>query len=150
MKRLADVALTTVAGAALLGALGAGTFLRRVEVAGRSMEPGLLPGDRVLVVRRPWGKALGPRVGDVVALHDPRRPARLLVKRVSMVEGRTGMVEVTGDARDASTDSRAFGPVPMSLVVGRVVYRYGPIGRSGLIDRTESGLIERTEEYDQT
>src|SRR5438874_12557495 len=41
--------------------------LRRVEVHGDSMRPGLEPGDRLLVV------GLGrPRPGDVVAVVDPR------------------------------------------------------------------------------
>jgi hypothetical protein len=38
---------------------------------------------------------------------------------------------VAGDAREHSTDSRAFGPVPRSSIVGRAVYRYAPVGRSG-------------------
>lgn len=97
---------------------------RRVEVVGHSMEPTLAPGDRLLVVR------LGaPRPGDVVAVADPRRPDRLLVKRVAAVLG--GDVVVRGDRPDHSTDSRSFGPVPRSSVVGRVVRRYAPAHRAG-------------------
>ena len=32
-----------------------------------------------------------------------------------------------------STDSRQFGPIPGSAVVGRPVFRYAPIGRFGLV-----------------
>ncbi len=97
---------------------------RRVEVVGHSMEPTLTPGDRLLVVR------LGaPRPGDVVAVTDPRRPDRLLVKRVVAVLG--GEVVVRGDRPDHSTDSRSFGPVPRSSVIGRVVRRYAPADRAG-------------------
>ena len=38
---------------------------------------------------------------------------------------------VLGDNRDDSRDSRAFGPVYRSSIVGRVWRRYGPAGRSG-------------------
>ena len=103
--------------------------LRRLEVAGESMIPTLRPGDRVLVVA-----GLGPfrppiRTGDLVALADPRAPARVMVKRVTAVAG--GRVEVRGDNAAASTDSRHFGPIDRAAVVGRVVYRYHPEARRG-------------------
>jgi hypothetical protein len=37
---------------------------------------------------------------------------------------------VAGDNPAASTDSRALGPLPRRSVLGVVVYRYGPPGRS--------------------
>lgn len=86
------------------------------------MRPTLEPGDRVLAVRD-----RRTRPHDVVVVRDPRQPARLLVKRVGEV-GEAGAV-VLGDNRSASTDSRAFGPVP--FVWGRAVYRYAPAHRSG-------------------
>jgi signal peptidase I len=86
------------------------------------MAPALLAGDRLLVVRLP------PRVGDVVALRDPRAPARLIVKRVV---GVGDAITVLGDNADASTDSRSFGPVPPDSIVGRAVYRYAPTARAG-------------------
>jgi nickel-type superoxide dismutase maturation protease len=103
--------------------------LRRVEVVGASMAPALLAGDRLVVARLPWVPLFGPRPGHVVAVRDPRRPDRVLIKRVSGVEGRRVVVE--GDAAHASTDSRSFGPVPRSAILGRAVYRYAPLGRSG-------------------
>ncbi len=105
--------------------------VHRVEVVGESMAPALLPGDRLVVVGRPWRTAPWPVPGSVVAVADPRLPARVLVKRVVAVDRRAGTIEVLGDAPDASTDSRWFGPVPRSSLVGRAVYRYGPPGRSG-------------------
>jgi len=54
-----------------------------------------------------------------------------LIKRVSTVDRRTVTVEVLGDARDASTDSREFGPVPLASIRGLAVYRYAPPGRRG-------------------
>ena len=88
------------------------------------MRPTLEPGDRLLAVR-----TRRPRVGDLVAVPDPRQPARLLVKRVAARQG--GMLDLRGDNPASSTDSRDFGPVPASAVWGRVVHRYGPAGRSG-------------------
>jgi nickel-type superoxide dismutase maturation protease len=101
----------------------------RVEVSGESMVPTLLPGDRVVALG-----ALAPRVGDVVAVADPRAPGRLLVKRVVAV-GRDHSVEVAGDNPASSTDSRSFGPVAGRLVAGRVVWRYWPTERRGRLDR---------------
>ena len=88
------------------------------------MEPTLVSGDRLLVVRRS-----SPRVGDIVALPDPRDGQRLLVKRVTGVAGTE--VTVEGDNPGSSTDSRDFGPVPAGGLLGRTVYRYGPAGRAG-------------------
>jgi nickel-type superoxide dismutase maturation protease len=101
--------------------------VHRVEVTGTSMAPALRPGDRLLVVGTPWL----PRPGSVVAVRDPRLPTRVLIKRVAGVDRRGGTLEVAGDAAEASTDSRTFGPVDRTMVVGRAVYRYAPAARSG-------------------
>jgi nickel-type superoxide dismutase maturation protease len=93
------------------------------------MVPALLPGDHVVVVRGlgPWRPRI--RVGDLVALVDPRRPGRMMVKRVAGLEA--GQVVVRGDNDAASTDSRHFGPVSPGGIQGRVVYRYHPENRRG-------------------
>lgn len=41
---------------------------------------------------------------------------------------------VMGDNRNHSRDSRAFGSVPVDHIVGRVVFRYWPLPRLGIID----------------
>ena len=101
--------------------------LGRVEVVGDSMLPALAPGDRLLVVR--GGRAERAAVGDVVAVTDPRTPARTLVKRVA-ARGPEG-VTILGDNPAASTDSRALGPVAAAAIRGRAVYRYFPESRRG-------------------
>jgi nickel-type superoxide dismutase maturation protease len=116
-----------VVGAVVLGAVVLGWAVRRTEVVGPSMLPTLDPGDRVLVVRLPRWWPLAP--GHLVAVPDPRLPSRLLVKRVTAVSD--GSIEVGGDNEGSSTDSRHFGPVPRRRVVGRVLYRYAPAGRTG-------------------
>jgi nickel-type superoxide dismutase maturation protease len=115
--------LALVIGAVIIVRLGRKRFLR-VRVAGDSMLPAFRAGDRLLIGPRVW-----LRPGAVVAVEDPRCPGRLMVKRVHAV-GPT-WVDVRGDNQPASTDSRQFGPVPRSRLAGRIVYRYGPAGRTG-------------------
>lgn len=127
--RVAPVALAASLG--LAAAMLAARTLRRVEVAGGSMAPTFLPGDRLLVLASLLRRPSWPAVGDIVAVADPRDPGRILVKRVAAVDRPTTTVEVRGDDPGASTDSRDFGPVPLASVVGRAVYRYAPAGRTG-------------------
>jgi nickel-type superoxide dismutase maturation protease len=96
----------------------------RLEIVGESMCPTLEPGDRVLALR--FARA---RVGDLVALADPREADRVVVKRVVAIKD--GHLSVLGDNSASSTDSRHFGPVARSLIRGRIVYRYAPESRRG-------------------
>jgi nickel-type superoxide dismutase maturation protease len=111
-----------IAGASLVtGLIGALSWVRprRFVVAGDSMLPTLRPGDRLLVARIGHAKQ-----GDIVVVRDPRSASRLICKRVVSADARH--IVVRGDNPDASTDSRAFGPVPVEWVVGRVLRRYYP------------------------
>jgi len=112
--------------AATLASLAVKAF-GRVEVVGDSMTPALEAGDRLLLI------ALRPRVGDVVAVRDPRAYERVLVKRVGDI-GADG-VTVLGDNASASTDSRAFGRVPHRSIEGVAWYRYAPAHRAGRLQR---------------
>ncbi len=132
-RRVVTAAVVAVALGLLLDALRLG--IRRVEVVGASMSPALDPGDRLIVVAMPWIPCPRPRPGQVVAVGDPRDGRRLLIKRVRAVHHHDDTLEVVGDAPGASTDSRTFGPVPRSSVVGRAVYRYAPTGRRGPVPR---------------
>jgi nickel-type superoxide dismutase maturation protease len=85
------------------------------------MLPTLRPGDRLLIAR--IGRA---KPGDLVVIRDPSAHSRLLCKRVLNVDERH--IVVIGDNPGASTDSRAFGPVPVEWIVGRVIRRYWPAG----------------------
>jgi signal peptidase I len=45
----------------------------------------------------------------------------------------SGEIFVMGDHREASADSRTFGPVPLTSVIGRAWLRYWPLSAFGLI-----------------
>ena len=87
------------------------------------MLPTLEPGDWALAIR-----VRRVRRGDVVVVEHPERPGFELVKRVVHVpgdlapDGRLLMNEfwIEGDEPEGSTDSRAFGPVPIERVRARV------------------------------
>ena len=88
------------------------------------MLPSFEAGDRVIAV--PTRTVAS---GQVVALRDPTRPGRMLVKRIRSVSA--DGIDVRGDNEQASTDSRNFGSVSPSALIGRVVYRYHPPERAG-------------------
>jgi len=108
-------------GLAVGAALGAWVVRRLdvVEVRGRSMEPSLRSGDRLLVVRA------APRVGDVVLAADPRAEHRELVKRVTGIDA--DGVWLAGDNAEHSTDARTFGAVDPAAVRWRAAARYWPL-----------------------
>ena len=110
------------------------------------MRPDFEPGDRLLVEPTAPTRAVAP--GDVIVLRDPEDGRRLLLKRVAAVPGEPAPIApvpgddlevppshlyVLSDQRVGTRDSRRFGPVPLSAVVGRVWFRYAPPGRRGPI-----------------
>jgi signal peptidase I len=119
-------------------------------VAEASMLPAVTPGDWLLVdptVAR-W-----PRRGSIVVFRQPDTD-ELAIKRVAgrprdMVPFADAWLRLAddeawllSDADESATaaagygapiDSRRFGPVPLELLVGRVWFRYGPLGRVGLV-----------------
>lgn len=97
-------------------------WLTRVRVVGPSMEPAVRNGDWWAVRR-----TTRLRPGDVALLVHPTRPDLLTVKRVERREGEGWWV--LGDNPGESEDSRSFGAVPDSNVVGRLVWRYQPLLR---------------------
>ena len=110
----------------------------RAVVRGASMEPLLHDGSVVVAIAKGT-----PKTGDVVVLEHPERPGFELVKRVAGSPGEvvhllpdgSRLVEpvvlgagewfVVGDAPEASTDSRSFGPVTAQHFRGVVVWPRG-------------------------
>jgi phage repressor protein C with HTH and peptisase S24 domain len=60
--------------------------------------------------------------GQIVVIERESRPGILLIKRVVRAEGQGWWVE--GDNALASDDSRSFGAVDASEIVGRIRFRY--------------------------
>ncbi|HUY64132.1 MAG TPA: nickel-type superoxide dismutase maturation protease [Acidimicrobiales bacterium] len=122
VRSVAGAAAWAVGAVVKMGGVVMG--VRRVVVEGDSMLPTLAPGDRLLVRRTRRIK-----VGDLVAVPDPRLRSRLLVKRVEALDGR--WLTVAGDNERESSDSRHFGPLPRRSVRGMVLRRYAPSSRAG-------------------
>jgi signal peptidase I len=99
--------------------------LWRVAVTEWSMQPALRPGDWLLVwrgIRR--SRPVRIRPGQIVIAQQPGLPDMLLVKRA--VEQQPGGWWLASDNTAAEAiDSRSFGPVPVGLIRGRVLLRYG-------------------------
>jgi len=113
----------------------------RVVVAERSMEPGLVPGDRLLVWRgfgarrangggghAPARQGLRIAAGQVVIARHPQRRDLLLVKRAAWREAEGWWVTADNPAA-GGVDSFRFGLVPPDLIEGRVLGRYWPVWR---------------------
>jgi nickel-type superoxide dismutase maturation protease len=80
------------------------------------MEPTIVAGDTVLVNRMSY-LFRHPQKNDVVALHDPR-DGKILIKRITKRSGTKFFVK--GDNKNSSTDSRVFGMIGKSAIVGKV------------------------------
>jgi nickel-type superoxide dismutase maturation protease len=98
--------------------------LWRVEVTEPSMVPALRPGDWLLIwrgIRR--GRPLRIRPGQIVIAQHPARGDFLLVKR-AVEQQPDGWWLASDNTAAPAGDSRSFGPVPVSLIRGRVLVRY--------------------------
>ncbi len=139
--------------------LALGQAARSYRVEGVSMQPTLQSGERILA--SPLSVRLfGIRRGDLVVFRSPRDQAASMVKRVVALPGDTVRFEpddvlvdvtgtgpgkrgpapapigpdryfVVGDNRIRSRDSRHFGALPGSAILGKVFFRYWPPGRVG-------------------
>jgi signal peptidase I len=106
-------------------------------VADESLVPLLHPGDRVLVDPGAYRRRL-PRPREFVVLSDPEGRVRWLIKRVESIQpsrqggsGDSVQLVVRGTRTPLSRDSRTFGPVPLSAVLGEAYFRYHPPSRRG-------------------
>ena len=89
------------------------------EVVGKSMEPGYLGGQVVLVSKRRVKS--GVRERDVVIALDPR-DGRPILKRVGGIS--EAGVTLAGDNLSESTDSRTFGLVQKANIIGKIVMKF--------------------------
>lgn len=111
-----------------------------------SMEPTLIPGDRVLTLKTSCFKSVRLKKGDVVALEHPLDASVVVIKRCAAVGGDfidcgsfisvpSGHLFVLGDNGQDSLDSRQWGPVPESLVKGRLLLILISVEQSKLFSR---------------
>lgn len=83
--------------------------ISKFKVYGNSMSPTLKKGQEVLTFN--WAK---PKVGDIVVVKDQK------IKRVQKIMG--SKAYLVGDNKPESTDSRHFGSVDISQIIGKVIY----------------------------
>ena len=120
--------------------------LAAFKIPAGSMAPTIRPGDRIFVVKWGWDPEDVER-GDIVVFLAPDRPRVHFIKRIEGLPGDEveggegerivvpeGHVYVLGDNHEDSRDSRQFGPVPLTSLVGPVYYRYWPPSRFGVVE----------------
>ncbi|KAB1223751.1 Mitochondrial inner membrane protease subunit 1 [Morella rubra] len=135
---------------------------------GEEMAPTIgTQGGTLLVRKLPAADPTRVFVGDVVVLKDPQNTDNHLVRRLAAVEG---YEMVSKDEKDEpfileedqcwvladnenlkakeANDSRTFGPVPMTDIVGRVIYclrtavDHGPVQNSHFSMRKDLPVLE--------
>jgi len=103
-------------------------FFDFIVAQGHSMEPAIQDGKVLVISRLRYGIRFSwqqeylvnwaqPKVGEVVVFYTPA--GELAVKRCVSVEGKNFHAE--GDNALASYDSRAYGPVPVGNIIGKVL-----------------------------
>lgn len=87
------------------------------------MSPILKPGQFVLVSRLAYLLSK-PKVGDIVAVKDPR-DGRILIKRIAKIDSAKQNLRffVLGDNKKESTDSRSFGWIGKKDIIGKVIFK---------------------------
>ncbi len=109
-----------------------------------SMEPAILRGDRILADKTAY-RRVAPKRGDIVVLVYPDDRSKRYIKRIEALPGTTvtmadgtkaevphGFVFVLGDNRQNSVDSRQFGAVPLTDLLGKVRQIYFSRGPDGI------------------
>ena len=121
-------------GRAIIGAFVAAFFIKFflldfMVAEGHSMAPAIRPGTMLFVnrvfygIRLPWSGAYiiqwrTVREGDVVVFFTPH--GDIAVKRCVEIFS-NGMFNAEGDNSYQSYDSRNYGPIPRSSIIGRVL-----------------------------
>ncbi len=88
-----------------------------VLVSGDSMLPTLKNGDSVRVDMKAYATHQ-PQVDDIVLVRHPFVKDMCMVKRITVIKD--GRYVVRGDNPRASTDSRSFGSLALSQILGRI------------------------------
>lgn len=62
-----------------------------------------------------------PQLGEVVVFQNPQNPAEILCKRIQTANPVAPEYQLLGDNPADSLDSRRFGPIKKSQILGRVI-----------------------------
>ena len=142
-------------------------FYQPHQVKGASMEPNFHDGEYILTNKYEYRFA-DPQRGDVIVFKSPQNPdidyiKRIIVNEVKLVEAYiannlytyngaflkegqevtvpTNKYFVSGDNRPRSSDSREWGFIERSSIIGKSQLRYYPFDRFGIIPhQTYQGL----------
>lgn len=114
------------------------------KIAGTSMEPVVLRGDRVIADKTAYLR-MPPHKGDVIVFVYPDDRSKIFIRRIEALPGEAiiltngkkeqvphGMIYVLGDNKEQSLDSREFGFVPLGDVIGKVRQIYYSSGDEGV------------------
>jgi len=82
------------------------------------MLPTLHSGDRVIINRLSY-IIQQPKVKDIIVVKSPI-DGRVIIKRIAEIKN--GNIFVLGDNSRKSTDSRKFGMLERSAIIGKVIY----------------------------
>lgn len=91
---------------------------RFVEVIGDSMYPTYEDGEVLFVY--PVFSIEKLKEGDVIIFKSPEDKKRVLIKRVDKLYVHSKLIKVLGDNSRVSHDSREFGCIPFSSVLGKL------------------------------
>jgi signal peptidase I len=110
---------------------GKTNYLQAFKIPTQSMEPAVLSGDWILADKTAY-RRMAPKKSDIVIFVYPDDRSKMYIKRVEALPGDTitlsdgakqevphGFIYVIGDNRKNSLDSRQFGFVPLSDVIGK-------------------------------
>lgn len=91
---------------------------KRFKITGKSMVPMLHPGDEILIDPFAYLKSL-PKVGDIVVATHPQKDRLFIVKRIAAIDSHDKCF-LTGDNLAVSTDSRQWGAIAVTELIGKV------------------------------
>jgi signal peptidase I len=119
-------------------------FIAAYKIVAPSMEPVVLRGDRVFADKTAY-RRMPLKKGDIVLFVYPDDRSKIFVRRIEGLPGDPiirpngakeqvphGMIYVLGDNKEHSIDSREFGFIPLSDVIGKVRQIYYSSGDDGV------------------